>query len=262
MKTITRDLSYLQHDIKIIPFADFHIGDPNCNIKLIKELIKEVKNDPYCFCLLGGDLMDSATKSSIGDSYNARMSPADQLDCITELLEPLASQGKILAAVGGNHEARIKKETSYDPTYLLCKNLGIEDVYSEETIVGFLKVGRKKSGGNKPFLYGYYLTHGHGGGRKVGGKVNTLESLASIIVLDIYFCGHTHLPVIFKEDRFVVNYTNQTVSQIRQTFVNTSSALRYGGYGEIQGYAPAANAYPKVILNGTVGTKKIVKGIL
>ena len=262
MKTITRDLSYLQNDIKIIPFADFHIGDPNCNIKLIKELIKEVENDPYCFCLLGGDLMDSATKNSIGDSYNAKMSPADQLDCITELLEPLAIKNKILAVVGGNHEARIRKETSYDPTYLLCRNLNIDHLYSAETIVGFLKVGRKKSGGNKPFLYTFYLTHGHGGGRKAGGKVNSLEDLGNVVDVDIYFCGHTHLPVLFKKDYLRANYTNQTITQGTKLFINTSSALKYGGYGEIQGYTPAANAYPKVILNGTVGTKKIIKGIL
>lgn len=259
MKTITRDLSYLKHDIKLIMLSDFHIGDKNCDIQLVKRLIKEVDEDPYCFCLLGGDLMDSATKNSIGDSYNAKMSPAEQLDYITELLEPLAANDKILAVVGGNHEARIKKETSYDPTYLLCRNLNIEHLYSKETIVGFVKVGRKRSGGNKPFLYSFYLTHGHGGGRKVGGKVNALVDLANIIDVDIYFCGHTHVPFKLQTDFLRTNYTNQTVTQITKTFVNAGSALKYGGYGEVQAYTPSTRNYPKVILNGTVGTKKEVK---
>jgi hypothetical protein len=33
--------------------------------------------------------------------------------------------------------------------------------------------------------------------------------------------------------------------------MNTAAALEYGGYGDVQGYIPAATDYPYVILDGT-----------
>lgn len=255
MKVITKDLSYLKDDIKITPLTDFHLGSPQCDIKKIKSLLKKIEKDKTAFCFLGGDIMDTTLKSSVGSVYQNSMQPMAQLDFAVELLKPLADKGRILAIVGGNHEARISKDVGLDLTKLLACQLGIADVFCPETCLLFLKVGEKKHK-KRPYQYISYITHGSGGGRRDGGKINRLVDLAEIVDADVYFCGHTHLPATLKKDFIRPNYTNQSLSQITRTFVNSSAMLKYGGYGEVQGYTPSSIAYPQVIFKGK-GTDKL-----
>ena len=55
-------------EISILPLADLHMGDINCDFKRVMEWIDYVKNTPDAFCILNGDLMDAAIKSSIVDA--------------------------------------------------------------------------------------------------------------------------------------------------------------------------------------------------
>lgn len=249
MKVITRDLSYLKTDIKITPLTDFHLGSPQCNIKQIKKLLKKIEKDETAFCFLGGDIMDTTLKTSVGSVYENTMQPMEQLDFAVELLKPLADKGKILAIVGGNHEARISKDVGLDLTKLLACQLGIADVFCPETCLLFLKVGEKKHK-KRPYQYISYITHGTGGGRRAGSKINRLVDLANIVDADVYYCGHTHQPASIKQDFIRPNYTNNSISQITRTFVNSSASLKYGGYGEVQGYSPSSISYPTVIYKG------------
>ena len=67
MKAIRCDLPYAEK-IEIHPMADLHLGDNNSDFKLIMERIEYIKNTPNAYCILGGDLMDAAIASSIGDT--------------------------------------------------------------------------------------------------------------------------------------------------------------------------------------------------
>ena len=73
MKAVSVDLSENIHCLEIHPFADLHIGDRNCNLKLIKERIELVKNNPNAFIVLNGDIINNATKSSVSDTYGEEM---------------------------------------------------------------------------------------------------------------------------------------------------------------------------------------------
>ena len=63
MKAITHDLSASGNDVKIVPLADLHIGDSQSDMKLIKNMLDAILNLPDTYCILGGDLMDSAIAS-------------------------------------------------------------------------------------------------------------------------------------------------------------------------------------------------------
>ena len=94
------------------------------------------------------------------------------------------------------------------------------------------------------------MTHGSGGGKREGGKVNRLADLASIVDADIYIHAHTHLPLIFKEAFFRTNAGNSSVALVDKLFVNTAASLNYGGYGDRMGYKPASKQSPVIYLAG------------
>lgn len=248
MKPIKCDLPFAEV-IEIHPMADLHIGDSQCDYKLILEKIEYIKNTPNAFCILDGDLMDTAIASSIGDTYAANLQPMEQLKHCVKIFEPI--KDKILAVLPGNHENRVYKSDGLDITELMCSQLGIYDRYSPTTVLLFIRFGKdsKRNHGRKR-LYTAYVTHGSGGGRKEGGKVNRLADLASIVDADIYIHGHTHLPLVFKESFFRVSASNSSVALTDKLFVNTAAFLNYGGYGDKAGFKPASKTSPVIYLHG------------
>lgn len=249
MKAIRCDLPYAER-IEIHPMADLHIGDSNCDFKLIMERIEHIKHTPNAYCILDGDLMDTAIASSVGDTYGSNLQPMEQLKMCVKIFEPI--KDKILAVLPGNHENRVYKTDGMDITEIMCAQLGIPQKYSPTTALLFIRFGRQVGKNhNRPMLYTAYVTHGSGGGRKEGGKVNRLADLASIVDADIYITGHTHLPMVMKEGFFRVSGSNSSVALVDKLFINTSAWLNYGGYGDKQGFKPTSKKTPIIYLDGT-----------
>ena len=250
MKAIRCDLPYADV-IELHPLADLHIGDMMSDYKLIMERLEHIKNTPNAYCILGGDLMDTAIASSIGDTYGANLQPMEQLKQCVKIFEPL--KDKILAVLPGNHENRVYKADGIDLTALMCSQLGVAEKYSSTTAVLFIRFGKGGAQGHKDRrqLYTVYATHGSGVGRKEGGKVNRLADLASIVDCDIYIHGHTHLPLVFKESFMRPSRTTSTVEPVEKLFVNTAAWLNYGGYGDKAGFKPASKRSPVIYLSGT-----------
>lgn len=249
MKTIRCDLPYAE-EIEVHPMADLHIGDSLSDFKLIEERIEHIKNTPNAYCILGGDLMDTAIASSVGDTYGANLKPMDQLNQCVKIFGPI--KDKILAVLPGNHENRVYRSDGIDITEMLCAQLGIPEKYTNTTALIFLRFGKRKgSHHGRPQLYTIYATHGAGGGRKEGGKINRLADLACIVDADVYLHHHTHLPAAFKNRFHRVSGANSSVSLVEKLFVNGAAALEYGGYGDSANFKPASKANPVVYLSGT-----------
>jgi predicted phosphodiesterase len=249
MKAIRCDLPNVEQ-IEIHPMADLHIGDSMSDFKLIMERIEHIKNTPNAYCILDGDLMDTAIASSIGDTYAAHLQPMEQLKLCVKLFEPI--KDKILCIVPGNHENRVYKSDGIDTTAMMAAQLGLSDKYSETTAILFIRFGsetRRASEGRK-MVYSVYVTHGSGGGRREGGKINRLADLAQIVDADVYLCGHTHLPAVFREGYFRTSKNSSNVQYVDRLFVNAAAALNYGGYGDRAGFKPASKQSPVIFLNG------------
>ena len=173
----------------------------------------------------------------------------EQLKHCVRIFEPI--KDKILAVLSGNHENRVYKSDGLDITEIMSAQLGISDRYSPTTALLFIRFGKRATGHHgRPQLYTAYVTHGSGGGRKEGGKVNRLADLASIVDADIYIHGHTHLPLVFKEAFFRVSGSNSSVALVDKLFVNTAAYLNYGGYGDKAGFKPASKRSPVIYLDG------------
>lgn len=67
MKTIKADLPQTLETIEIHTFADEHIGDNHCDMSRLRERIDYVANTENAYCILNGDILDYASRSSIGD---------------------------------------------------------------------------------------------------------------------------------------------------------------------------------------------------
>lgn len=250
MKTIRADLPEDMETLELHPLFDLHFGDALSDWRLIKAKIEHIERTPNAYCILGGDLMDTAIASSIGDTYGANLSPMEQLNQCVKLFTPI--KDKILCVLHGNHENRVYKSDGIDLTALMCDQLGIRDKYSPTTALLFVRLGRRAESSHhgRKTAYTVYVTHGSGGGRKEGGKINRLADLAQIVDADVYICGHTHLPAMFRTGFMRPSMANSTVTQVSKVFVNAAAALDYGGYGDVQGYKPAAKENPVIYLDG------------
>ena len=247
MKTINVKIPQF-NEIEIVLFADEHNGNEHFDRSILEQKIEYVKTHENAFALLNGDIMEIATKNSVSSVYKAT-DPMTQIREIIELFDPI--KDKILAITTGNHEARTERESGVDVSELVARQFNIFDRYAEDGAVLFVRVGRGGSHG-RPICYTIYFTHGSGGGRLAGGKINRLLNLASIVDADVYVHSHTHTPAIVRQSFYRVDVHNNSVAPVDKLFVNTGSALEYGGYGQRAGYIPASNRTPVIHLNGRV----------
>ena len=248
MKAIKIDLSEELKSIQIKIFGDEHIGDEHCDLKRLKERIEFVANTGNVYCVLNGDVIDNATKTSIGDTYSAEFNPMEQLQKAVELFEPI--KDKILAITHGNHEARTYRKEGIDLSYLLAAQLGLSDRYTPTSALLFIRFG-KGAHHQRKVCYTIYMLHGSGGGRKEGAKAIRLADMASIVDADIYIHNHTHLPMVMKQAFYRTDWHNSTFALVDKLFVNGAANLNYGGYGEAQEFKPASKQSPIIYLNGT-----------
>ena len=250
MKIIKIDLPAELEQIELHIFADEHIGDEHCDMKRLFERIEYVKNTPNAYCIMNGDILDNATKTSIGDTYTQVFNPMEQLQRGVDLFSPIKE--KILCITHGNHENRTYKKEGINLSCLIANQLGLADRYTPTSALLFIRFGKSKNNsGKSKQCYTIYALHGSGsGGRKEGAKAIRLADMASIIDVDIYIHSHTHLPMIMKQGFHRVSSANSSVALVDRLFVNTAANLNYGGYGEAQEFKPSSKETPVIYLDG------------
>ena len=243
----------IMSDIKIIPIADVHIGDKLSNLKLFREVLQRIKEEPNTYTIVNGDLCNMALKNSKSNVYADSLSPMEQVIKVVDYLEPIKS--KILLIATGNHEDRTQKETDIDVTRLIARELGIEDRYSNGWWYLYLTFGKDNKG--RPITYAITGTHGFGGGgRKSGGKINNLESMSDVVIADLYVMSHTHKPISTKGCIYIPYYQSKAITKQEMYYLMTNSFLESsGGYAEKMGFPPANTSITEANLNSKV--KKI-----
>jgi predicted phosphodiesterase len=257
MKVIKRDLGVEFKSIKVLALSDFHIGDSLCNLKLIRQVLEDVKNSPNTFIILNGDLMNNGIKNSVSSVYDEELTPTEQILRLCDLLEPV--KDRILVIHPGNHEWRTYKEDGVDIIRLVARQLGIEDRFSDGWWYLYLTFGLNEKKRDRPMMYTITGVHGYGGGRKNGGKINNLVEMSDKVIADVYVMGHTHTPIMTRNSIFMPDYQHKTLVQKDKYYLMTNSFLEYGGYGEQYGFTPSTNEHQEMILDGT---KKLIKIIM
>ena len=250
MKTVSVELPEEIDELRLEVFADLHIGDAHCDMTLIKERIQDVETNPHTYCILNGDILNNATKTSVSDCYSEVLTPMEQIQRAVDLFGPV--RDKILAVTTGNHERRTYNKEGVDLMEVFARQIGLYDRFSPGAVLLFVSFGRseRRRGDGRKMTYSLYINHGSGGGRKEGAKAIRLADMACIVDADVYLHAHTHLPMVLKQDHYRTCVSNRSAARVTSLFVNTAAALDYGGYGEIQEFKPASKDTPTIYLDG------------
>ena len=247
LDVIERDLGGIE-SARILVLADAHIGEHLHDKRTLSKFIEEVK-EVNTYCIVNGDLIDNATKGSIGDTYTANMSPDRQIDYLVEILEPI--KDKILVMINGNHEERSKSRgDGIDIVKRVSRELQIPQTYADDGYILFVSLGENLKRKDRRTTYSILGVHGSGGGKRAGSTANNVEDLMSIADTDIYLHSHTHLPMSFRYSFVRCHYKTKTVKQVDKLFVNSSAMLKWGGYAKRKKYKIASQIYPKIFLKG------------
>ena len=242
---------YGGHDITIFPVFDVHHGSPECMIQEFISFIDTVSKTPNTYLILGGDLIDNGTKSSVTNPFRATMPPSQQKREMAKILEP--ARDRILCFVPGNHERRSGKDADDDPVYDIAAKLDLEHLYREN--IAFLKIQLGKDTRNLPGYYRptYILTvvHGSGGGILTGGAVNRSERFGYVIDgMDALITGHTHKPYTTQPGKIKIDPNNNIISVKPFKVISATSWLDYGSYAAQKMLLPSSHCLNTLTLRG------------
>jgi hypothetical protein len=171
--------------VSLAPLYDVHIGHSKHDAQMFAKHCRWIANEPYVLSWDGGDLIENASKLSVGAGiYEQDFNPQNQL---VEALERLAVvRHKLLFKLPGNHEDRSSilgldvgawlawiLKIPYFPDYAFC------------TI---------KFRGNDFRLLAH---HGTGAAQTAGAqRMAARKDIAWAKVFDIYWTGHIHSPLV------------------------------------------------------------------
>ena len=255
-------------DIKVLPFvplADIHYGNPLFSERHLDRTIKYILDTPNCKTFLGGDLFDCVLKSSVGDIYHQIGSPQEQRDWLLEKLYPI--KDRILGAVSGNHDRRLTREVGVDFISDIAKEFHIP--YRDEGLKIRVTFGRGANGdSHSSYTYSIYYTHGYGGARTDGARIAKIQRTSTFVNADLYCMSHDHQvqvqPSIYLEDDPRSHIDKDTGFRMGKVvvkpkmLVKTNAYIKWGGHGEINGFAPVSLIAPKVRFMGDKREKEII----
>lgn len=251
-KALDNSLKQLQ----VVPISDVHYGNPLCSLKHLARTIALVRDNEDTYCILNGDLCESAIKTSKGDIFHQVGTPQDQRDWIIEQLLPI--KAKILGMTSGNHENRIFNDTGID----ISKDIAaaLESPYRAEGIMIKIMFGSGSSRHpEQPYVYWGYATHGYGGARTKSAKAVKVERVATWIDADFYIMSHDHVvnaapDIYLYPDVRGIERDGVITGKIRarrKMLVKSNAYLKWGNYSEAGGFPPTDLETPIIKLAGT-----------
>lgn len=218
---------------ELIGLGDFHYGARTCDVKKIKEKVKEIRKNGAAVVLMG-DLIENANRYSIGAGvYEQVLTPMKQMDDVCKLLEPI--KGQCMIMIRGNHEFRTWKECGFEPAQIMADKLGIPYVGSE----GFVRMKVRKN------VYTIFATHGSTGSRFAWTRMKALEDQMRHVDADITFYGHTH-------DKLYHDVRYKGIKEMKKVGVLTGSFLKDDpfGYAAMKNYPPVKTGIITLELSG------------
>lgn len=243
--------------IEIMTTADFHLGDSAHAPNVLAEIRDWVKKKKNRFITISGDIFNAALKTSVSDVYSEAKTLDESMEMFGEFIESIGAE-KILVCIDGNHDRRVWNAVGCDPVKLVCSRYGVR--YAQGEAYMTVKVGKWKersNGKNRMVSYRLYTTHGVGGGRSAGAKLNNCIRLREIVIADVYIQGHQHDPQ-FKPER-IQEWSSQrnAIVDNYQWFIVSGSCLERDGYAVDKAYPPVVQQSPILTLSGKEKKMKV-----
>lgn len=250
MKLVIRDLPVpAGKSVKIVPLSDLHIGHPRHNPVIAQRYIDWVSASPDRFCVMVGDMTETALRDSYGEVYEQPLSPQKQAEEVVRVFGPI--KDRILGCVSGNHEQRVTQRTSFDPSMIYASALGVPyDPASMVLAVTWAGMGGSGvNSGKDRKHYTLYFTHGWGAARTLGPRLSQPAKLRDVVAnADVYITAHLHQPGEFPLDQYRIDIRNKRIVREQQRFVTCGSSLDHAEYAEQKGLAPTTMEFPIIEL--------------
>jgi predicted phosphodiesterase len=257
----------------LYPLGDIHIGTIHCDMSRLRTDVEKIKNDPYGLWIGMGDYCECIT---LDDSKRFCASEIHK-DFINKLDTIAVAQNeafidevwdirdKSLGLLSGNHEGNNKKRHFVDIVGNACQRMTYSDAsdapqnyvtvfgnnepkmpYLGDTAMVRLVFERVDDDGKHERSHNVviYAEHGHGGGRKTGGKINSLEDMMGPFDADIYLRGHVHTKLVTKHPRLSIAASGSAKLQSKTRVCGLTGCYYKtyqqdtSSYGERNGYSP------------------------
>lgn len=222
LKVIVRTFPKKQNVLNVYAIGDTHVGSEQFDEQTVRKKIEIIKNDPNGVVCLCGDLGDYGLRTGKcpTNPYRATMQPQEQQEYIYELFLPI--KDKICAAVAGNHEDRIIRETGIDPMFQLCTLWGCPEVCRENLAITKFAFGQSA---NKQRQHVFIGITSHGSTR------NKHQKFIAGFNADFSISGHTHRPEYSPHGRIAIDPIHATAKLVPYKEMVVDANMKIGGYG-------------------------------
>lgn len=241
---VMKDLSQFSL-VYLIPLSDFHEGARDADHEESDGYINWIKTHDNAFTILNGDMMNCAWKESTPELWEDLVTPDTAYAMLRARLMPI--KNKILMITRGGHEGTIFRKVGADYSARLAYDLGDIPYRPDGGLCG-IRLGKS---GHTAMVW-IYATHGWGGARTIGAKVNKAEELAKVVRAHIYVISHDHTPNIHPGDWWEpptsgIRFDRPAYEhRVRRLYVNTGGFVDYGGYIRNKGYTAQPLRTPRV----------------
>lgn len=241
MVVYTHRIKYKSYNdiIKIKPLFDLHCGSKHCDVRAIREYLKD--SDDHTYFIGGGDMTDSIVMKDpryrkTCDATETNAIVDEQVDMLEDLLSPY--KHRIIGLGDGNHEKQVELRCGTNIVKRLCKRLDCKHLGFSWLLRLILSTGNQ--GGRTVVIRGH---HGWGGGsRTQGADLTKFSKDMQHFDADVFMYGHVHRLQSDRVPRLgLVGETlisKPKVICICGTFLKTYSKGADSSYSEEKGYPP------------------------
>ena len=225
---------------ELLFLGDVHYGSNNCCVDKFRAMVDYCLKEKI-YVLFMGDMLEAATRYSIGSGVYDQLNPQKQYEDMLGFLKPLAEAGLITGYLSGNHEDRILKETGIDVSKNLCRELKVP--YLGAAGWSLLYVGNQ--------AYTIYAIHGASGSRFDYTKLKAVMDMSHYFQADIIAHAHVHSVLTNAVERQIIDRTRKIVEVRKAHCILTGHYLGYDkSYAQAKGYPPSKLGSPKAKLFG------------
>lgn len=243
------DLGNKVRTVEIMCAGDLHIGDRHRDPHYMRNIRNWLDASKDRYLILVGDLFNAALKTSVSNVYEDVMTIDEAQQELTVWLSGIGD--RLIASVSGNHDQRVQNAVGADVLRMAHELANVPyDGLEAFVTVKLGAYGYKSKSSKSPVCYQFYVTHGVGGGRLAGGKVNNLMRLKDIVVSDIYIQGHQHDPVCKPSVVWEWDSRKESIVQREQLLVVAPSSMARGGYAVAKAFSPVSAQIPIITLDG------------
>lgn len=262
MEAIDKVISYKRRDsFYLYLIGDLHLGTVHCAENEIRKKVAEIKDNPNALWIGMGDMAECITPSDKRWDPSALVIPdwvkhddiaKCQSDKVIEFLSPI--KDKCVGLLYGNHEDSIRKRNHDNIHKWICDGLELPNLgYS-----AFVHFIFRRRGSKEAHLVKGAFTHGTGGARTEGGKINYLTRFMRDFDANIYGYAHTHniqlhSPDILGTTENLAIKAKGKIGALTGCWFRTYTQGGVASYGEMKVYSPTRIGCPVFIITPDKG---------